>query len=61
MPLEWAKYAIAIMHSVGTYPETSSLATCSGMFGHSRFSSLGHCGLILAYRVEVVSSSSSPL
>ena len=35
-------------HSVGTYPETSSHATCQGTFGFSRLSSLSHCGLILA-------------
>ena len=31
-------------HSLGTYPETSSHATCLGAFGHSRLSSLSHCG-----------------
>ena len=36
-------------HSVGTYQETSSHATCQGSFDHSRLSSLSHCGLILAY------------
>ena len=35
-------------HSVGTYPETSSHATCQGTFGNSSLSSLSHCGLILA-------------
>ena len=40
--------------SVGTYPETRSHATCHGTFGHSRLSSLSHCGLILAYRVKLV-------
>ena len=35
-------------HSVGTYPETSSHSTGQGIFGHSRLSSLSHCGLILA-------------
>ena len=35
-------------HSVGTYSETSSHATCQGTFGHSRLSSLSHYGLILA-------------
>ena len=35
-------------HSVGTYQETSSHATCHGTLGHSRLSSLSHCGLILA-------------
>ena len=31
-------------HSAGTYPETSSHATCQGTFGHSRLSSLSRCG-----------------
>ena len=35
-------------HSVKTYPETSSHATCQGTHGHCRLSSLSHCGLILA-------------
>ena len=35
-------------HSVGTYPETSSHATCQGTFDHGRLSSLSHGGLILA-------------
>ena len=35
-------------HSVETYPETSSHATCQGAFGHGRLSPLNHCGLILA-------------
>ena len=35
-------------HSVGTYQETSSHATRQGTFGHSRLSSLSHCGLIKA-------------
>ena len=35
-------------HNWGTYPETSSHATCQGTFGHSRLSSLSHNGLILA-------------
>ena len=33
---------------VGTYPETSSHATCQGTFSHSPLRSLSHCGLILA-------------
>ena len=33
--------------SVGTYPETSSPATCQGAFIYSHLSSLSHCGLIL--------------
>ena len=35
-------------HNVGTYPETSSHATCQETFGHGCLSSLSHCGLILA-------------
>ena len=35
-------------HSAGPYPETISHATCRRTFGHSRFSSLNHCELILA-------------
>ena len=35
-------------HSVGTHQETSSHATYQGTVGHSRLSSLSHCGLILA-------------
>ena len=31
----------------GTYPEASSYATCQVTLGHSRLSSLSHCGLIL--------------
>ena len=41
-------------HSVGTYQETSSYATLQGTLGHSRLSSLNHCGLILALGVELV-------
>ena len=41
-------------HSVGTYPETSSYATCQQTFGHSHVSLLSHCGLILALRMELV-------
>ena len=37
-------------HSVGTYSETSSHATCQGKFGHSSLSSLSHRGLILAQK-----------
>ena len=48
-------------HSVGTYPETSSLATCHETIGHSRLSSLSHCGLILVQKVELVCASLSPL
>ena len=35
-------------HSVGTYLETNSYATCQETFGHGRLSSLSHFGLILA-------------
>ena len=48
-------------HSAGTYPETSSHATCQETFGHGRLSSLSHCGPILAQRVELVCASKSPL
>ena len=34
--------------SVETYLETISHATCKGTSGHSRLSSLSHCGLIVA-------------
>ena len=44
-------------HSVGTYEETSSNATRQGILSHSRLSSLSHCGLILAYRMELVFAS----
>ena len=35
-------------HNVGTYPETSSLATRQETFAYSRLSPLSHYGLILA-------------
>ena len=41
-------------HSVGTYQETSSHVTRQGTLGYSRLSSLSHCRLILAKRVELV-------
>ena len=41
-------------HSVRTYQATSSYATHQGTLGHSRLSSLSHCGLILALSVELV-------
>ena len=44
-------------HSVGTYQETSSHASREGTFGHTRLSSLSHCVLILAKRVELVCAS----
>ena len=49
------------MHSVGTYPETSSHATRQGTLDHSRLSSLSLCGLILALRVELIRPSLFPL
>ena len=33
-------------HNVGIYQETSSHANRQGTLGHSRLSSLSHCGLI---------------
>ena len=44
-------------HSVGTYLEMSPHTPCQGAFSHSRLSSLSHCGLILAQRVEIVCMS----
>ena len=44
-------------HSVETYPETSSHASRQGTLSHSCLSSLSHCGLMLAYRVEFVCAS----
>ena len=44
-------------HSVGTFLETSSHATCQGTFGHSHLSSLSHCGLVLSCKVELVCMS----
>ena len=44
---EWADYA-AVQAQCGNLSETSSHATCQGTFGHSRLSSLSHCGLSLA-------------
>ena len=35
-------------HSVGTYSETSSPATCRETFCHSRLIPLSHCGLVRA-------------
>ena len=48
---QWSQSGLTMLlsrHSVGTYPETSSHATCQGTFGHSHVSLLSHCGLILA-------------
>ena len=39
---------LTMLHSVGTYQEMSSTATCLGTFGHNRLSLLSHCGPILA-------------
>ena len=39
--------------SVGIYQDTSSHATRQGTLGYSRLSSLSHCGLLLADRVEL--------
>ena len=44
-------------HSVGTYRETSSHATSQETFSHGHLSPLSYCGLILAYRVELVCAS----
>ena len=43
-------------HSVGTYQETSSHATRQGTLGHSRLSSLSHCGLILVFKKSGISA-----
>ena len=49
---EWADYA-AVKHGEGTYPETSTHATCQGTLGHSRLRSLSHRGLIRAEKVDL--------
>ena len=41
-------------HSIGTYQDMSLHATRQGTLGQSRLSSLSHCGLILAEKVELV-------
>ena len=46
-------------HSVGTTQE-NQLTCKQGTLGHSRSSSLSHCGLILAYIVELVCLGWSP-
>ena len=44
----WSELTMPLsIHSVGTYPETSSHATCLGTFSHSCLCLLNHCGLIL--------------
>ena len=53
---QWRRSGLTVplpRHSVGSYRETSSHATRQGKLGHSRLSSLSHCGLILALRVEL--------
>ena len=48
---KWSQSGLTMLlsrHSVGTYPEMSSHATCQGTFSHSCLSSLSHCGLIVA-------------
>ena len=40
-------------HSVGTYQETSSHATCQGTLDHSHLISLNHCRQMLAKRCEI--------
>ena len=45
------------MHRVGTYQETNSHAIRQRTLGNSRLSSLSHCGLILASRVESMCAS----
>ena len=44
-----------------TYQAMSSHATRQGSLGPGRFSSLSYCGLILAYGVESVCATYSPL
>ena len=48
-------------HSVGTYPETSSHATCQGTLSHSRLSSLSRCGLIRISVRELISTSKNKI
>ena len=43
--------------SVGIYQETTSHATRQETLGHGRLSSLSHCGLLLALRVELLCAS----
>ena len=48
---QWSQSGLTMplfRHSVGTYQETSSHVTHQGTLGHSCFSLLSHCGLILA-------------
>ena len=48
-------------HSARAYQEMSTHATHQETLGHSRLSSLSHCGLILAHRVKLVCASKSSL
>ena len=57
---QWSQSWLTMLlsrHSVGTYPEKRSYATCQGTIGHSRLRSLNHCEPILAEKVELVHSS----
>ena len=61
---QWIQSGLIMLlsrHSVGTYQETSSHTSCQGTLGHSHLSSLSHCGLIRALRVEWVCLIKSPL
>ena len=49
-----SRSGLTMPYSVGNYQETSSHAALQGTLGHSRLSSLSHCRLILAQRVELV-------
>ena len=51
----------ASRHSVGTYPETSSHASRHGTLSTSRLTSLSHCGLILAERLQSVGANYATL
>ena len=56
--LHWNGLTVLLSrHSVRTYLETSSQATCQGTFGPSCLGLLSHCGLTLASRVELVCTS----
>ena len=44
-------------HSVGTYKGNELTRNSSGTLGYSRLSSLSHCELILAEKVELVCAS----
>ena len=56
----WSGLTMVSRHSVGTYHSirlTSPYAAHQGTFSHSCLSSLSHCGLILALRVELMCAS----